>query len=192
MSNDMSSEKIKDLFKKLDNRDFEILHLFKEKGPSTRYNILVSTKPLHGINPRIPRATLYRKVKKLIALGFLEEIKKGKFERGKLQSPMPVLSLTYFKGLVASLAHKGPIPDGLKGWFRWHLQYNMDLSDAKLDIGYFLWTGMYALREHPEWFPKELRSMGYRMKKDFYKATQKTNELFKEQLLAVYKNEQQT
>ena len=189
MTAEMTGKSIKQLFKKLDDRDFQILYLFRE-GPATRYQILMRTKPSGGRNPQIPRSTLYRKIdEKLVPLGFLEEIARESFEKGSLRHDKPVYILTPLKGIVASLVYENKPLGDLEGWFRWLLQFNMDLSEVNVDPKFYIWTVLYACGDHPEWFPPKLRSVGEKMKKEFEGPNRITMEIFKKGFIEAYEEQ---
>ena len=188
MTDEMTGKSIKQLFQKLDDRDFLILYLFR-RGPATRYQILMRTKLPEGKNPQIPRNTVYRRInEKLVPLGFLEEIARESFEKGSLRHDKPVYIPT-LKGIVASLVYENlPLGD-LEGWFRWLLQFNMDLSGVNVGPKFYIWTVLYACGDHPEWFPPKLRTVGEKMKKDFEGPNKITMEIFKEGFIKSYEEQ---
>jgi len=189
MTDEMTGKSIKQLFKKLDDRDFQILHLFRE-GPATRYQILMKTRLPKGTNPQIPRNTVYRRInEKLVPLGFLEEIARESFEKGSLRHDKPVYILTPLKGIVASLVYENKPLGDLEGWFRWLLQFNMDLSGVNVDPKFYIWTVLYACGDHPEWFPPELRAIGEKMKKDFEGPNKITMNILKEGFIKAYEEQ---
>lgn len=169
MKIEIKGESISQLFKKLDKTDFYILHLFRQ-GATTRYQILMKTKPSNSKKPTIAKSTLYRRINdKLIPLGFLEEITKEPFEKGSLKLDKPVYSLTVIKGIMASTVYKNITLKSLSGWIRWLLQFNMDLSEVKVNLEFYIWTMLFALSDHPEWFPPKIRSFGETILQDFKK-----------------------
>lgn len=163
LSGNTYSDYSRKVFKNCDDRDSEILSILGEKAMSNAYKILVSTKPEQGKNPKIPRSTLYRRIEKLRKNGFIREIRRERFVRGRLNRPMPIYTLTY-KGLLASMAHRVPQSESeddtkifgmMLGWLRWHAEKGLDLSEAEIDLKYFVFSLILAEIEHPEWFPSE-------------------------------------
>ena len=169
MKIEIKSKVISQLFQKLDNTDFFILHLFRQ-GATTRYQILLKTKASKDEKPTVAKSTLYRRINdKLVPLGFLEEITKESFEKGSLKLDKPVYSLTVIKGILASIVYQNMTLKRLEGWIRWLMQFNMDLSEIKVDSKFYIWTMLFALSDHPEWFSHKLRSLGETIFQDFKK-----------------------
>jgi len=162
MSRKKLSEYVRRIFSMLDDRDFKILSILAKMGPSTGYDILRSTIPKGGKNPEIPRSTLYRKIKQLEKNGFIEKLEQDEFRRGKLVKSMPIYYLT-FKGSVASLRYWSPkiktrneekVLKNISSWISWHVEKGIDLSTAKVDFQYFLFSSMLMVIENPRIAPK--------------------------------------
>jgi DNA-binding MarR family transcriptional regulator len=171
---------VKTLFKKLDDREFEILSIFRDEGACTRYDIYRRSK--------IPQETVYRKVKKLLKKGFLEVIKEEKHITAKTKR---ILTLSMPKGLIASLAFKkvwDNVPQEhalrLEAWVKWQNEYNIDFSDANLNWHYFLMTMLIVMTDFPDYFPSD--SQAQEMKKLVEGAERATDKIFKDGLLESY------
>jgi len=98
-------EKARKVFKGLDDADYNILRFFYEKGPTSKYKASRYFERKEKLKPKmkIPRATIYRKIKKLKDKQFLKVVGLDKFERGKLKSDVDILSAETFKGNFAVL-----------------------------------------------------------------------------------------
>jgi len=93
---------------------------------------------------------------------------------------MPVSSPTILKAMIASIVHENVTLGDLEGWFRWLLQFNMDLSEANIDSKFYVWTMLFVVAQHPEWFPPKFRSIGEKIRKGFEKSNQIALQIFRE------------
>jgi hypothetical protein len=121
-----------------------------------------------------PRASLYRDVDRLNEAGFLQVVDEKRFVRGSLDNPMLVYGIS-IKGRIAAMIHcyilssdpKTRLKErnrakaylkfsGLQEFpllvdlLKWHREREIDLSRARIDMVYLVFTLLLAAGEHPE------------------------------------------
>ena len=170
------------VFGEPDRRKTAILLSFHK--PRSQFDVLKETEHLPKAY-RVPRATLYRKVKELYDAHFLDLIEQREFVKGNLRGTVRYYRLT-FKGYLAgfiyayllfidpktptSLKEKVELDDFGKAlrilesspswsfvvsFLRWHKNKSFDLSFAKIDIIYFALTLGLSMLEMPESISEE-------------------------------------
>jgi len=158
--------------------------LLSFEKPRSQFDVLQRMKNLPKVF-RVPRATLYRKVKGLYDEHFLDLIEEKEFVKGNLRGTVRYYRLT-FKGYLAGFIYAylflidSKTPSSLKekvefddfnkaagvlesspswsfivNFLRWHNKKNFDLSHAKIDIIYFALTLGLSMLEMPESISEE-------------------------------------
>jgi len=181
-----------EVFGRLDFKALLLLSRFETS--STKYDAMKVLKELEtsgisfpqSFSPIIPQSSLYRKVDELHEAGFLEIVDKKEFVRGTLEKPMNLYRLSLKGSLACTIQRYAFFLDPevrfwateyakqlesmpgfplLIAFLRWHKERRIDLSSARIDPLYRLFTTLMAMRDHPEDLPTPfLRSFAARLK----------------------------
>lgn len=177
-----------EVFGRLDLKALLLLTRFET--PSTKYDAMKVLKELKTSGISFPQSSLYRKVDELHEADFLEIVDKKEFVRGTLEKPMNLYRLSLKGSLACTIQRYAFFLDPevrlkakriateyakqlestsgfplLIAFLRWHRERRIDLSHARIDSLYLLFTTLMAMRDHPEGIPNPfLRSFATKLK----------------------------